>query len=347
MQALLLAGGLGTRLRPLTENMPKPMALVGNRPWLEHLIQDYKRQGIENFVIAVKHYRRMIEEHIGDGSRFGVSVRYAVEQELLGTAGAVKNAEPLLEDRFFVVNADIIHHFDLQAALRFHESHGGLVTICLTEVEDPSPYGVAVLDDAGRIRSFIEKPKREEAPSKLINAGIYVMDRDALNHIPSGRAVSIEKETFPLLIENGSGVFGHRIDGYWMDMGTTDRYRQLHRDLLDRKFELPIGGSDPDGQGIWVGRGVRIGRGALLVPPVLIGDDVEIGDRSIVGPYAVVGNGCRIGAGVRLAHTVLWDRCRIRSGAQLLHCLFGYGASAGPHVLHQAVCSRALEVQRP
>lgn len=347
MKALLLAGGLGTRLRPLTENRPKPMALVGNRPWLEHLILDYKMQGIESFVIAVKYYREMIEAHLGDGSKYGVSIEYAVEKELLGTAGAVKNAEAMLGDRFLVVNADIIHQIDLREAIRFHEGHDGMVTICLTEVDDPSHYGVVELGRGGRIRSFVEKPKPGEAPSNLVNAGVYIMDRAALGHIPSGVSVSIEKETFPLLIRNGGGVYGHRLSGYWMDMGTTERYRQLHWDVLDRRFPLPISGEELDDKGIWLGSGVRIGQGALLVPPVMIGPNVTIGDRSIIGPYVVIGGGSRIGGGVRMAHTILWDRCKIRTGAQLDNCIFGTGTHAGPHILHEAVCNRVLEVQRP
>ncbi|MFC5702265.1 sugar phosphate nucleotidyltransferase [Cohnella faecalis] len=346
MKALFLAGGLGTRLRPLTEHLPKPMALVGNRPWLEHLLLHYKAQGVDEFVIAVKHYRELIETLLGDGSKYGVRIDYSVETELLGTAGAIKNAEKLLADRFIVVNADIIHQVDLASALRFHDEHGGAATICLTEVDDPSHYGVVDQAGNGKIVRFVEKPKKEEAPTNRINAGIYIMERRALDHIPAGRPVSIEKETFPLLIENGSGVYGHPIGGYWMDMGTKVRYRQLHWDLLDRRFPLAIGGKDSDDNGIWIGDNVRVGQGVLFVPPVMIGDDVTIGDRSIIGPYAVVGNGTRIGSHVRLSQSILWERCKIRTGAQLNECIFGTGMQVGPHILHEAVCNRTLEVHR-
>jgi len=346
MKALLLAGGLGTRLRPLTEHLPKPMALVGNRPWLEHLLLHYKEQGVNEFVIAVKHYRELIESYLGDGSKYGVRIDYSVEKELLGTAGAIKNAERLLSDRFVVVNADIIHQVNLTAALRYHEEHGGAVTICLTEVEDPSHYGVVEQMDGGRIVRFIEKPKKEEAPSNRINAGIYIMERRALDFVPAGKVVSIEKETFPLLIDNGSGVYGHPIGGYWMDMGTKERYRQLHWDLLDRRFPLRIDGKEMEDKSIWLGDNVRVGQGVLFIPPVMIGDDVTIGDRAIIGPYAVVGKGSRIGKQVRLANSILWDRCKIRAGAQLNECIFGTAMQAGPHILHEAVCNRNLEVQR-
>ena len=292
------------------------MALVGNRPWLEHLLLHYKEQGVNEFVIAVKHYRELIESYLGDGSKYGVRIDYSVEKELLGTAGAIKNAERLLSDRFVVVNADIIHQVNLTAALRYHEEHGGAVTICLTEVEDPSHYGVVEQTDGGRIVRFTEKPKKEEAPSNRINAGIYIMERRALDFVPAGKVVSIEKETFPLLIDNGSGVYGHPIGGYWMDMGTKERYRQLHWDLLDRRFPLRIDGKEMEDKSIWLGANVRVGHGVPFIPPVMIGDDVTIGDRAIIGPYAVVGKGSRIGKQVRLANSILWDRCKIRNGAQ-------------------------------
>jgi mannose-1-phosphate guanylyltransferase len=331
MKALFLAGGLGTRLRPLTEHLPKPMALVGNRPWLEHLLLHYSGQGVS---------------HLGDGSSYGVRIAYAVEKELLGTAGAIKNAEELLGDRFIVVNADIIHQVDLASAVKFHQSHGGAATICLTEVDDPSPYGVVDQLADGRITRFVEKPKPGEAPSNRINAGIYILERRALDYVPAGRAVSIEKETFPLLIDEGIGVYGHPIGGYWMDMGTKERYRQLHWDLLDRRFPASVDGTEMEGKGIWLGEGTRVGQGVLFIPPVLVGNEVTIGDRAIIGPYVVVGSGTRIGREVRLSHSILWDRCKIRAGAQLNQCIFGYGMQAGPHILHEAVCNRTLEVVR-
>jgi mannose-1-phosphate guanylyltransferase len=344
MKALLLAGGLGTRLRPLTEHLPKPMALVMGRPWLDHLIRHYRDQGISRFVIAVQHRKELIQSWIGDGSRYDVTVEYAEERELMGTAGAVKNAEPLLGERFVVVNADIIHQIDLHAALRFHEQHGGAATICLTQVEDPSSYGAVDIGPRGEISAFVEKPKKEEAPSNLVNAGVYILERRVLDHIPAGRAVSIEKETFPELIRNGCGVYGHLLKGYWLDMGTQERYRQLHWDVMDGRFPLPMSGKKMGDKNVRAGEHVRIGQGVLLIPPVVLGDRVTIGDRSIIGPYAVIGNDCRIGRGVRIAHSILWDHCHVRTGAQLNRCILGFGTRVGPQILHEAVCNRAGEV---
>ena len=341
MKALLLAGGLGTRLRPLTEQWPKPMAWVGNRPWLEHLILHLREEGIEDFVLAIKHAPEAIRSYFKDGSPWGIRIAYAVEDKPLGTAGAIKHAESLLGDRFLVMNADIIQRLSLAPLLEFHESRGGLVTIGLTEVEDPSPYGVVDQRADGRILRFVEKPAPHEAPSRRINAGIYVMEKEALAYIPEGREVSIERETFPALVEREPGVYGYLCSGYWLDMGTTERYRRLHRDILDRAFPLALHGRER-GKGIWVGDHASIGSGTLFVPPVVIGDRVRIGDRSVIGPYTVIGNDCIIGPQTRIAESILWDRCTVRQGAQLNHCIFGFGLEIGEHhLLHEAVMNRA------
>lgn len=345
MNVLLLAGGLGTRLRPLTENMPKPMAPIANRPWLEHLILHLKEQGIQRFVIALKHHPDKIEHYFGDGRTLGVSIQYALENELLGTAGAIKHAEPYLDERFIVINADIVHDIELIPLLDYHASHGGKVTIALTEVNDPTQYGVVEQDDAGRILRFVEKPRLQDAPSNRINAGIYIMDKSVLNAIPPNREVSIERETFPLLISRNAGVYGKTISGYWMDMGTKERYRNIHWDMLEKKSGHTIPGRE-HGDGIWIGQHCTIGAGTLLVPPVLIGDHVTIGERAVIGPKAVIGNGCSIGPNVRLSETILWEDCTVNEGAQLKNCIFGSRLEIGSsHILHEAVMNRRAVMQ--
>jgi len=345
MKALLLAGGFGTRMRPLTERLPKPMAPVGNRPWLEHLIAGLKEQGIEEFVIAVKHFPEKIIEHFGDGAKWGVKIRYTNEPVPLGTAGAIKNAEPLLDGRFVAVNADIVHRADIRSLVREHERTGALVTIGLVEVADPSQFGVVEQAEDGRIVRFVEKPPRDEAPSNRINAGIYIMEPEVLEAIPAGREVSIERETFPSLIAAGRRVQGADIGGYWMDMGTSERYRRIHWDLLDGKLELPLAEQERGG-GIRIGEDTEIAQGAMLVPPVLVGSRVKIGDRAVVGPYAVIGDDCVIGRGARVTHSILWDRCTAAEAAQLNRCIVGSGLKIGArHLLHEAVVSVITEAE--
>lgn len=337
MKALLLAGGLGTRLRPLTEDLPKPMAPLVNRPWLEHLLMHLKREGIEQFVFAVKHYPEVIQRHFGDGSRFGVEIQYAVEKELLGTAGAIKNAESLLSDQFIVINADVVQMAPLRPLLEFHRSHRGAVTIGLTQVDDPSAYGVVEQTDTGEITRFVEKPPRHEAPSNRINAGIYVMDKEVLKYIPANREVSIERETFPLLIEQGLGVYGTLIEGYWMDMGTTDRYRQAHWDVLDGRMPLDIPGMLRD-DGIYIGKNVQIGRGVTFQPPVVIGNDVILEENSHIGPYVVIGDHSRIGSGTSCTRSIIWNHTVIAPRSNLVNCILCDHLLTSPdQMMHGAV----------
>jgi mannose-1-phosphate guanylyltransferase len=345
MKALLLAGGFGTRMRPLTERLPKPMAPVGNRPWLEHLIAGLKEQGIREFVIAVKHYPERITEYFGDGRKWGVSIRYAQEPVPLGTAGAIKNAEAWLDGRFVAINADVVHRADIRALVAEHERSGALVTIGLVEVADPSQFGVVEQTEDGRIVRFVEKPPREQAPSNRINAGIYIMEPEILKKIPAGREVSIERETFPQLIAEGFRVQGAKVDGYWMDMGTSERYRRIHWDLLDGKLKLDLEERERGG-GIRIGEGTEIAQGAMLVPPVLVGSRVKIGERAVVGPYAVIGDDCVIGRGAKIVHSILWDRCTAAEAAQLNRCIVGSGLKIGSrHLLHEAVVNVITEAE--
>ncbi|QZA33879.1 NDP-sugar synthase [Hydrogenibacillus sp. N12] len=352
MQALLLAGGLGTRLRPLTDDLPKPMAPLGNRPWLESLIRHLKNEGVSRFVLAVKHFPEVIERHFGDGRRLGVEIVYAREETLLGTAGAIKNAEAFLEERFLVVNADVVHLIDVRPLVRFHDMRRALVTIGLTEVDDPSAYGVVALEEDGRIRRFVEKPRREEAPSNLINAGVYVMEKAALRAIPPGREVSIERETFPALIDAGERIYGARLNGYWMDIGTPERYRVAHWDLLDGRFALPL--LPPEAEpGIRLGRRVRLGKGVVLRPPVLIGDGVYIGDGAVVGPYAVIGDGARIGDEAEVVRTILWNGAAVAPSCTVHDSILGdraettLGLIIAGAVIKLGRAARSLAAVRP
>lgn len=323
MKTLLLAGGLGTRLRPLTENLPKPMAPIANRPWLEHLITYLRDQGINQFVIASHHCSDVIKNYFGDGKRFGVDIEYSDETHQMGTAGAIKNAERFLKERFLVVNADIVHLPNLIPLLEFHEQSGGIATIALTEVDDPSSFGVVQLDDSSRILRFVEKPRREEAPSNLINAGLYILEPEVMRYIPAGREVSIERETFPTLIQKSKSVYGKISSGYWFDMGTPERYRKIHWDVLENRNPLPTRGNQVQ-PGVWLGKDTKIGSGVRFIPPVLIGDNVEVGDQSVIGPFAVIGDHCRIGSKVHFSNSILWDQSSISDNIRVNNSIMAY-----------------------
>ncbi|MDY0323929.1 MAG: NDP-sugar synthase [Candidatus Carbobacillus sp.] len=322
MQALLLAGGLGTRLRPLTDDLPKPMAPLGGRPWLESLVTHLRSSGVRDIVMTVKHFPEVIEKHFGDGSRYGVHIVYAREEKLLGTAGAIKNAESYLDERFLVINADVVHLWDVEALFKAHKRFNGWATIALTEVDDPSAYGVVAINETHEITRFVEKPSLAEAPSRLINAGAYVLEKKVLSLIPSGVEVSIERETFPRLIAEQKGLFGHTIQGYWMDMGTPERYKQTHWDLLDGAFSLPLLPPERE-NGIRIGRRVRLAKDVTLHGPVIIGDGAVIEEGSVIGPYVIIGSSVVIGKGSALQRAIIWNGARVSQFCRIQEAVLG------------------------
>lgn len=329
--ALLLAGGLGTRLHPLTETLPKPMLPVLGRPWLEHLLEHLADQGIEDVIVSVRHGKDVILRHFdawqpSNGGR--LRIRFAVEPEPLGTGGAIRFAAHPADGTVLVFNADIVHAFDLAPFLAFHRERGADVTIGLVEVQDPSPYGAVELAPDGRLTRFVEKPRPGETTSRLVNAGVYALEPGVIAAIPAGREVSVEREVFPALLAQGARVYGYAFQGYWQDIGTRDRYLDLHCDIL--RGRCPIVPRDRQlGPGIWVAEDARVAPGARLEPPVLIGPETVVEEGAQVGPWTVTGRGCRIGGGARVVRSVLWDRAAVERGAVLSGCVVGEGTRIG------------------
>jgi len=312
MKALILAGGEATRLRPLTCNIPKAMVPVLNTPFLEWVIRHFHEYGIRDFIIAQGYLSQPMQDYFQDGSRFDVSIIYIQEKEPLGTAGAIRNAAAYLDDTFLVLNGDLFQDFKIDSIVAYHKKKGAKATIALTSVADPTPFGLIETDADSRITRFLEKPRPEQVTTCLINAGIYVLEPDVLSLIPPQTKVSIERETFPQLLDNGERVFAYRGDGYWMDTGTPDKYLQLHRDLLSGKSRLY---SPPDD--VQVAGGCRIHPGADIRGAVIIGKNCTIGKRvKITGP-AVIGDGCTILSGATVADSVLWHNVRIGPQARV------------------------------
>lgn len=311
MQAVILVGGEGTRLRPLTYGTPKPMVPLFGIPFLERTLGRLEEAGVDEVILAAGYLPKAIENHFGDGSRIGMRVTYVVEDAPLGTAGALANVAAHLTGTFFVLNGDVLTSLDLRAMRAFHQAHGGIASLHAIRVEDPSAFGCIVRGESGRIEKFVEKPPRDEAPTNEINAGTYLLERRVLDAIPTGRNVSIERETFPALIAGGHGLYSFVTDDYWLDVGRPQQYLQAHGDVLDRKLALA-----PSGDRALASRGsfwyvASASAPANVREPVYIGEDVEIDRTAIVGPYAVIGDGCRIGAGAEVRDAVLWDGVRI------------------------------------
>jgi mannose-1-phosphate guanylyltransferase len=317
LQAVVLVGGEGTRLRPLTYGTPKPMVPICGVPFLERTLSRLKEAGIDEAILAAGYLPEAIREHFGDGGRLGMRITYVVEEQPLGTAGALKNVERHIRGPFFVLNGDVLTNLDLTAMLASHRKAGGVGTLHLIRVEDPSAFGCVVHDASGRVSAFVEKPPRETAPTDEINAGTYLLEREVLDAIPAGRMVSIERETFPELIAAGRPLYAYTTDDYWLDIGRPEHYLRAHRDVLDGVCRLaPL--ADPE---MHRGRIWRVGDAGIpagVEAPVFLADDVEIAPGARVGPYAVLGERVRVATEATVAVSVVWTGAVIERRATVM-----------------------------
>lgn len=322
MKTVILVGGEGTRLRPLTYDLPKPMLPVLNRPFLEHTIVRLKENGVGEIILAVSYLPEIIQGHLGAGGDHGVRLTYAFEDTPMGTAGAVKNAERHLDSTFIVLNGDVFSDIDVADVLDFHRHKGAKATIALTWVDDPSAFGVVETDDSGRVKRFIEKPRPGEATSNWINAGAYILEPEVLANVPAGSPYMFEKGLFPRLLEIGEPVFGYPLKGYWLDMGTPEKYLQLNCDLLESKAKSALIGRIGE-EAVLLGEGCSIHPLARIAGPAVLGDKCEVDQRALVKGPVVIGPECHIGEGANVERSVLWQGARVGSKASLKGCILG------------------------
>jgi len=320
LTAVILVGGPGTRLQPLTNDRPKSVLPVLNRPFLEHFIAYLKHFGVENIILTLSYMPDIIREYLGDGSRYGVRLTYCLEEEPLGTAGAVKNAEAYIDGTFFVLNGDVFSDMNLGDMLAFHRERKAQATISLSWVDDPSAFGVVETDDESRVKRFIEKPPREEASTNWINAGTYVLEPGVLEHIPANTHYMFEKGLYPDLLNKGAPVYGYPCRGYWLDMGTPEKYFSLNADLLSGKISSHLV-SLPDKNGIYYSRDAVVSPAAAVTPPVYIDSGSRIGEGVRIAGPVVIGRGCRVEDGASIESAVLWDNVNIGAGAGISGCI--------------------------
>src|ERR1700685_1298188 len=266
------------------------MVPVMNVPFLERTLRRRKEAGIDDVILPAGYLPEAITSYFGDGTSLGLNIRYVIEAVPLGTAGALKNVEQYIDGPFFVLNGDVLTSLDLRAMLDYHRAKGGVATMHLICVEDPSPFGVVVHDANGRIERFVEKPKREDAASNEINAGTYILDHSILDLIPAGRPVSIERETFPELIASDRALYAYTTDDYWIDLGRPEAYLDAHRHIFDG--DMPLA-SSPEIDG----PGRETIPASAVRPPVYIGHDCHVAPDAVVGPYTVLGDGCEVQSG--------------------------------------------------
>lgn len=331
MKAVVLVGGEGTRLRPLTYAIPKPLLPIANQPFLERQLTWMAGHGIDEVVLSLGYLPDAFSAHFV-GDRFGdLRLRYAVEPEPLGTAGAIRFAaeHARIRERFIVCNGDVLTTLDLDALVRFHDEHGAQATIHLVRVPDPSAFGVVPTFPDGEVKAFVEKPPPGRAPTDWINAGTYVLEPEVLERIPPKINVSMERETFPRMLDERGRLYAMAADVYWLDIGTPEKYRQAHVDVMRGAVGLPPA---PDAEerdpGIWVQPGAAIDAAARLVPPVLVGPESAVGPGVLLAATSV-GAGCTLEHGARVERSVLLDGARVGRAADVVDSIVGVDAAVG------------------
>ena len=322
MKALLLAGGKGTRLYPLTHSIPKPMVPVLNKPLLERTIEYIKDYGIDEIVMSLCYQPEQIMNYFGDGSNYGVKIHYCIEKNPLGTGGAIKNAEKYLDGTSLIFNSDIITDIDLQKLINHHRNMRARVTIALTRVSNPTAYGLVETDGSGWITAFKEKPKPEDVTTDFINAGIYVFEKDVLDFIKPNCEVSVEKEVYPGLLTQGVKMSAYKNDNYWIDIGTPHKYLELHHNMLDGAFSYPSMETEYKNS-ILIDKSSYISPTAKLIPPITIGSNCHIAGDVVIGPHAVIGSGVSIDKGSYIKNSIIWEGCHIGRKTKLNNTIVG------------------------
>lgn len=329
MQAIIIAGGFGTRLRPITDTCPKPALPIMGRPFLEYQLDLLKRVGVKRVTFSLHYHADQIQKIFGDGSQYGMEFFYAVETKPLGTGGGIKNCEPhLTNDPVLIFNGDVLTDIDLNETIEFHTKKKARITIVMTPVEDPTAYGVIFTKPDGRILRFLEKPSREEATQNTINAGIYIYDRDVFNEIPEGINYSVERGLYPKMLESGDSLYGFKTENYWLDIGTPEKFMKAHWDLMDGKIDLPVGGVEVK-PGIWTSRDLVRGQEEVLIrdnvkPPLFINSGAQFDGSAQIGPYVVLNKMVKLRGPVNVKNSIFMDYSSAHGEVTVDGCVIHY-----------------------
>jgi mannose-1-phosphate guanylyltransferase / phosphomannomutase len=331
VKAVVMAGGEGTRLRPLTSNQPKPMVPIVGKPCMEHIVELLRRHGFDDIVVTLAFMPQSIRGYFGDGASHGVQIRYSIEESPAGTAGSVKLAEEALDETFLVISGDALCDIDLGKLVEFHREKGATVTIGLKSVDNPLEFGIVVTDEEGRIERFLEKPTWSQVFTDTINTGIYVVEPQVLKHIPEDRPYDWSKELFPLLLDMRRPLYGYVCDGYWQDIGNLDQYRQANFDVLDGKADLEIEGIRLRGN-VWVGEGIELDDLESVGAPAFIGNYCRIAPGATVGPYSVLGSSVVVREDARTSRSVIDASTHIGRRASVEGAIVGRECDIRAHV---------------
>jgi mannose-1-phosphate guanylyltransferase len=326
VQALILAGGKATRLRPLTSKVPKPVVPLVGQPFISYMLEWLCSHGVDEVVMSCGFLADGVRAVLGDGSQFGVRLQYVEEPEPLGTGGALKFAEDLLAERFFMLNGDVLTDIDLTAQLAQHERTGARATLALISVEDPSAYGLVRCHKDSSVEEFLEKPGPDQTVNtSLVNAGAYIIEREVLADMaPAGTVISIERDLFPTLVDHG--LYGYEASGYWLDIGTPGRYLQATFDIMESLVTTEVGKRLASARMRLVDGAPVEGR---VVGPAVLGDGCEVGPGAIVGASVVLGRGVKIGEGARVERSVLLDGVTVGPRTRISGSIVSAGAQIG------------------
>jgi mannose-1-phosphate guanylyltransferase/phosphomannomutase len=337
MKAVVMAGGEGTRLRPLTSNQPKPMVPIVGKPCMEHILELLKRHGFEDVIVTVAFLPQAIRGYFGGGETLGVDIGYSVEESPLGTAGSVRLAAGKLDDTFLVISGDALCDVDLSRLVAFHREKQASVTIGLKSVDNPLEFGIVVTDEERRVERFLEKPSWGQVFSDTINTGIYVLEPEVLKHVPADRPYDFSKELFPLLLEMGRPIYGLPLDGYWQDIGNLDQYRQANFDALDEKVRLEIPGIRIRGH-VWLGDGVDLDDLDAIAGPSYVGNYCRIGRGARIGPYTILSTNSTVRERGRVVRSIVDSSTYIGRSADVEGAIVGRSCDLRAHVrVHEGV----------
>ncbi len=323
MKAMILAAGVGSRLDPLTRNIPKPMVPIVNKPVMEHIVERLVQSGFQDIMINVHYLGEQIMEYFGDGRKWGANIHFSPEEELWGDAGSVKRCESFFdEDTFLVVGGDDLTDVNFDRLIRFHKEKKASATIALSLVDDPSEYGIALLNERGRITRFLEKPKGEVMFSNSANTGVYVFDRQVLELIPKGVKYGFGHNLLPLLLEQKSRFYGYLTSSYWKDVGSLKQYHDAHRDAMSGRVDIKLPVPEQR-KYVWMGDNVEIDPTAEIGYPVVIGNNCRIEADAKVLEYSVLADDCVVESGATVKESILWQGATVMQNTMLERCVVG------------------------
>jgi len=333
MKAVILAGGFGTRIRPLTYLNPKPMLPLVNKPFMHNFINWIKSHGIKDIILSTGYLPDVFKAYFGDGSSMGVKLTYVTEEKPLGTCGAVKNVESYLDNESFMVfNGDVLSAINLTEMLKYHKDKKSDITIALTPVEDPTSYGLVPIDKDGRVEKFLEKPSWDEITTNLINAGTYIIEKKLLDLVPEGENYSFERGLFPNALEIGYRIYGFVSNAYWLDLGTPAKYIQAHQDILNGKTKFDFPGEEMF-ENIFVGKNTKFDKESTLSGPIVIGDNCIIEKGAVINPLTVIGNNCYISSQTSISGSVILNDCKIGNGCIIKDSILSFNVRIGNKVI--------------